>query len=74
VLPRLALTLSQAEQYGIDISAYLRDGAYVWHDFASFLECYDKISEVYKTDEDYALLTETYLAGACQISARSIAS
>lgn len=57
-----ALTLAQARKYNIDISAYLRDGAYVWHDFASFLECYDKISEVYKTDEDYALLTETYLA------------
>ncbi|WP_283195734.1 adenosine deaminase [Rhizobium sp. AN80A] len=57
-----ALTLAQARKYNIDISAHLRDGAYVWHDFASFLECYDKISEVYKTDEDYALLTETYLA------------
>ncbi|MBO9122171.1 MULTISPECIES: adenosine deaminase [unclassified Rhizobium] len=57
-----ALTLAQARKYNIDISAYLKDGAYVWHDFASFLECYDKISEVYKTDEDYALLTETYLA------------
>lgn len=57
-----ALTLSQARKYNIDISAYLKDGAYVWHDFASFLECYDKISEVYKTAEDYALLTQTYLA------------
>jgi adenosine deaminase len=57
-----ALTLAQARKYNIDISAYLKDSAYVWHDFASFLECYDKISEVYKTDEDYALLTETYLA------------
>ena len=55
------LTEAQARKYGIDISAYLQDGAYVWHDFASFLECYDKVSEVYKTEEDYALLTETYL-------------
>jgi adenosine deaminase len=55
------LTLAQARKYNVDISAYLHDGAYVWHDFASFLECYDKISEVYKTEEDYALLTETYL-------------
>ena len=57
-----ALTLEQARKYNIDITPYLRDGAYVWHDFASFLECYDKVSEVYKTEEDYALLTETYLA------------
>jgi adenosine deaminase len=57
-----ALTLAQARKYNIDISAHLSDGVYVWHDFASFLTCYDKISEVYKTGEDYALLTETYLA------------
>ncbi|WP_455874328.1 adenosine deaminase [Rhizobium yanglingense] len=56
-----ALTEAQARKYNTDISAYLREGTYVWHDFASFLECYDKVSEVYKTDEDYALLTETYL-------------
>ncbi|QFY61995.1 adenosine deaminase [Rhizobium grahamii] len=56
-----SLTLAQARKYNIDIAAYLKDGAYVWHDFASFLQCYDKISEVYKTEEDYALLTETYL-------------
>ena len=43
-----ALTLAQARKYNVDISAYLKDGAYVWHDFASFLECYDKkiIAEV----------------------------
>ncbi|KQV84332.1 adenosine deaminase [Rhizobium sp. Root1220] len=57
-----ALTLSQARKYNIDISDYLRNGVYVWHDFPSFLECYDKVSEVYQTEEDYALLTETYLA------------
>jgi len=55
------LTLAQARKYNIDISSYLADGAYVRHDFASFLQCYDKVSEVYKTEEDYALLTETYL-------------
>jgi adenosine deaminase len=57
-----SLTSAQARKYNIDIGAYLSDGAYVWHDFASFLKCYDAISEVYKTAEDYALLTETYLA------------
>jgi adenosine deaminase len=57
-----SLTSAQARKYNIDIGAYLSDGAYVWHDFASFLKCYDAISEVYKTAEDYALLTDTYLA------------
>ncbi|MQB46144.1 adenosine deaminase [Rhizobium sp. ICMP 5592] len=57
-----ALTQSQAERYGIDLSSHLREGRYVWHDFGSFLECFDKVSEVYKSTEDYALLAETYLA------------
>lgn len=55
------LTLAQARKYNIDISAYLDGESYIWHDFASFLQCYDKVSEVYKTEDDYALLTETYL-------------
>lgn len=62
-----ALTEAQARKYNIDVSAYLRGGFYIWHDFASFLECYDKVSEVYKTDEDYALLTETYLQELAEI-------
>jgi adenosine deaminase len=57
-----ALTKAQAERYNIDLSAFLHDGSYVWHNFSSFLECFDKVSEVYKTTEDYALLAETYLA------------
>jgi adenosine deaminase len=62
-----ALTLAQARKYNVDITAYLRDGAYVWHDFASFLKCYDKVSEVYKTEDDYALLAETYLSELADI-------
>ncbi|MBN8953116.1 adenosine deaminase [Rhizobium sp. 60-20] len=56
-----ALTLAQAAKYGVDTSAFLKDGTYLWKDFAEFLVCYDKVSEVYRTEEDYALLTETYL-------------
>ncbi|MDL2400162.1 adenosine deaminase [Rhizobium mayense] len=56
-----ALTLAQARKYNVDTSAFLHDGIYLWKDFAEFLVCYDKVSEVYRTDEDYALLTETYL-------------
>ena len=56
-----ALTLAQARKYGVDTSAFLKDGTYLWKDFAEFLVCYDKVSEVYRTEEDYALLTETYL-------------
>jgi adenosine deaminase len=56
-----ALTAMQARKYGVDTSAFLRDGVYLWNDFAEFLVAYDKVSEVYRTEEDYALLTETYL-------------
>ncbi len=56
-----ALTLAQARKYGVETSAFLKDGTYLWKDFAEFLVCYDKVSEVYRTEEDYALLTETYL-------------
>ncbi|MFJ6326728.1 MULTISPECIES: adenosine deaminase [unclassified Rhizobium] len=56
-----ALTLAQAQKYGVHTGAFLKDGTYLWKDFAEFLVCYDKVSEVYRTEEDYALLTETYL-------------
>jgi adenosine deaminase len=56
-----ALTESQARKYGVDTTSFMRDGVYLWNDFAEFLICYDKVSEVYRTEEDYALLTETYL-------------
>lgn len=56
-----ALTLAQARKYNVDTSAFLKDDIYLWKDFAEFLVCYDKVSEVYRTEEDYALLTETYL-------------
>lgn len=55
------LVESQAQKYGIDTSAFLREGTYVWTDFAEFIRCYDAVAQVFKTDEDYALLTETYL-------------
>lgn len=56
-----ALVEKQAQKYGIDTSSFLRDGEYVWSDFAEFIRCYDAVAQVFKTDEDYAVLTETYL-------------
>ncbi|MGF6254365.1 adenosine deaminase [Ensifer sp. LBL] len=55
------LALAQAEKYGVDTSAIIRDKAYVWEDFTSFVTCYDAIASLFKTDEDYALLAEAYL-------------
>jgi adenosine deaminase len=55
------LALAQAEKYGIDTSAIIRDKAYVWEDFTSFVKCYDAIASLFRTEEDYALLAEAYL-------------
>ena len=56
-----SLTAQQARKYGMDTSGFLSDGTYLWNDFAEFILAYDKVSGVYRTEEDYALLTETYL-------------
>ena len=55
------LVVTQAAKYGISTEGFLKDGAYVWKDFAEFIACYDRVAAVFKTEEDYALLTETYL-------------
>jgi adenosine deaminase len=72
-----ALAERQARKYGVDTSHILRDGAYVWSDFSEFLVCYDAVASLFKTADDYALLTETYLtelAAANTIYSEIIAS
>ena len=56
-----ALAARQAEKYGVDTSDILRDSAYIWSDFSEFLVCYDRVASLFRTDADYALLTESYL-------------
>ncbi len=56
------LVLRQADRYGADMSPFIRDGAFVWHDFTSFLAAYDASSSLFRTEEDYARLAEHYLA------------
>src|SRR5690606_20031479 len=51
----------QARKYGADPSPFIRDGAFVWHDFTSFLAAYDAAADLFRTEEDYALLAEHYL-------------
>ncbi|OJF92114.1 adenosine deaminase [Pararhizobium antarcticum] len=55
------LALAQAGKYGLDVSEIIRDGAYVWTDFTSFVKCYDAVASLFRTEEDYALLAEAYL-------------
>jgi adenosine deaminase len=55
------LVIEQARKYGRDVSGFIRDGAFVWHDFTSFLAAYDAASDLFRTEQDYARLAEHYL-------------
>ncbi|MCT8998171.1 adenosine deaminase [Chelativorans intermedius] len=57
-----ALVARQAAKYGADISGFIRDGAYFWHDFTSFLAAYDAAASLFRSEEDYAALAEAHLA------------
>ena len=56
------LVMRQAAKYGADVSGFIRDGSFVWHDFTSFLAAYDASASLFRDEEDYARLTETYLS------------
>ncbi|AQZ49400.1 adenosine deaminase [Martelella mediterranea] len=56
-----ALAARLAAKYGIDLSRYLADGRYLWHDFSSFIACYAAIANVFRSEEDFAALAEAYL-------------
>jgi len=56
-----ALVEAQARKYGADVSSFIRDGAYCWRDFTTFLIAYDRAASLFRTAEDYALLAETHL-------------
>ncbi|WP_280518971.1 adenosine deaminase [Shinella curvata] len=72
-----ALAAAQAKRYGIDTSAFIKDGQYSWQDFTSFVQSYDATANLFRREEDYALLAETYLteiAAAGAIYSELIAS
>ncbi|MEW9617151.1 adenosine deaminase [Shinella sp. S4-D37] len=64
-----SLALSQAKRYGIDTSSFIRDGEYAWEDFTSFVASYDATANLFRTEEDYAVLAETYLTGIAEAGA-----
>jgi adenosine deaminase len=55
------LVMRQAEKYGADTSPFIKDGSFVWHDFTSFLAAYDFSANLFRTEEDFARLSENYL-------------
>lgn len=55
------LVIRQADKYGQDASRYIQNGSFVWNDFTSFLAAYDFAADLFRTEEDYARLSEHYL-------------
>ena len=58
-----------ARRHGVDIGGIIRDGAYVWDDFTSFLAAYDTASSVFRTADDYARLAAEHLRGLAEAGA-----
>lgn len=59
--PDLARKL--ASRHGKSLDGIIgENGTYIWSDFTTFLQCYDRVAEVIATPEDYADLVEDYLA------------
>lgn len=57
-----ALAIAQARRYGVDVSTFMNGESYAWRDFAQFIQAYDRVASLFRTQQDYALLTETYLS------------
>lgn len=56
------LVVRQAQKYDKDPSPFIADGAFVWHDFTSFLAAYDFVAGLFRSEDDYARLAEHYLS------------
>jgi adenosine deaminase len=56
------LVRAQARKYGVDVAPFLDARGYVWSDFTSFLAAYDATAALFRSEEDYAALAETYLS------------
>jgi adenosine deaminase len=54
------LVAAQARKYNVPIDGLIEGDAFVWHDFTSFLGAYDMAASLFRTEEDYALLSQTY--------------
>ena len=60
------LALQQAAKYNVDISRLIDGDAFIWSDFTSFLSAYDETANLFRTEEDYALLSQTYLTSIAE--------
>ena len=49
-----------AQKYDVDLEGIIQDGRYVWSDFTTFLNAYDRASALFRTPDDYRLLAYDY--------------
>ncbi|WP_420407599.1 adenosine deaminase [Hoeflea sp.] len=57
------LVKAQAVKYGADVSSFIAGDGYVWSDFTEFLHAYDGAAALFRSEEDYAALAQSYLEG-----------
>lgn len=62
------LVKAQAQKYGVDTSRFLDGDRYIWNDFAKFIQCYDLVAQMFKSEEDYAALTFAYLSELAEVN------
>ncbi|PZO82522.1 MAG: adenosine deaminase [Mesorhizobium amorphae] len=60
------LVLRQAAKYGADVSEITDGTRFLWHDFTSFLGAYDVAADLFRDEDDYATLADTYLSSLAQ--------
>jgi len=56
-----ALVREQARKYGADVEHFIDGARFKWADFTSFLAAYDAAAALFRSEDDYALLAQTYL-------------
>lgn len=55
------LVFAQARKYNVDATPHVSaDKGYLWTDFTSFLKSYDFVASLFRTPEDYVLLTRAH--------------
>jgi adenosine deaminase len=57
-----ALVQRLARKYDVDLNDTIRDGSYVWSNFPTFLNAYDRAASVFRAPEDYRLLAYDYFS------------
>lgn len=61
-LPHQRQRSPKPKKYGVATESFIKNGAYIWQDFTSFPYAYDCAAELFRTEEDFALLAYTYLS------------